>query len=381
MDGWVNFNSLLNIEFEEFSRSNTTLVPKHRNAISNEGELYGIDDQRRFVKSRNLIDSAQVLAEGPFGELFAINGDGDRAAFNYTTVRINNENILVGSPLPVLWQANEGTQVLPLPYTKASITAASRNFHSFAGWAPDENSLKSTNWALTPNGYRLLSPLSYSSVDPKVISDDGARVFGTEYWIPAPLHPTAWGGLLGVTWDTDNVEAPLLDANGVFLGPVLACDAQCDTTFGAGEAKNYRTYSFGGGLWVGDINGLKAWHKAPSDNNNGGQYSRLEPIGSSRDGHWVVGNYDRAIPYHINSPYHNGAFPFVWTEATGTQSLFSILVESDLTDSDWGGMEVIAVSENAEYILVSGFRLEASGENHTPLPEERRFARIRLRRR
>lgn len=371
-----SLTDLYEISFEELPADGNVQLGRDRNAVTNDGMLYGTDADHRLVRSTSLDGTVEVLAEGPVGSIFAINHDGSRIVLNSAEVYDGNTYVQVGPRTPVLWTAEAGLQPLDVPYEDAWVTAVSQDLRSFAGVGSRMvgGGEEREPWALSASGLRTLSVGNFYSVyvRPTAISNDGTAIFGA--------HALPYPGLTGAVvsalqWREDEHIRILTDPYQQFvLGPITVCDANCELHFGAGVADDSSDLA-GKRMWRGQDGNFTSWARLPDDAITG---DRMWPVRRSDDGSLVIGRYFR--PNGPSNPFP-GRSPFVWTPETDTTALFALLLDLGLTDSNWGSMDVIAVSPNGEHLLVVGSAQVESGANGWVIPQESRFARIRLRRR
>ena len=313
-------------------------------AVTDEGKAFAVDSSQRLIRMDVTNREPEVLSDQPVGSIVGVSPDG--------------QQVLVNSPIdvdpsksrnPVLWSASTGVRVLDLPFANTQATVTSDDFSTFAGYvyAPD-NTRRFWYYSDLTGGVELLNVESALTA----VSNDASIV----YWSKLVPYSFASGGgsvYTGYRWQFP-YQRPyqMYDDAQIALGPVLVCANNCATTFGVGQADDRGAPPFIGEVWRGRNGKFDRYLGSPPDlDATGANRGRLYPNDVSTSGSLLVGNYFG----RLDANYSN-FLTFLWTQETGTVSLYAELRELGLIDDDWAYFSVgkLSLSPSGNHLLIYG---------------------------
>lgn len=313
-------------------------------AATDEGKAFAVDSSQRLIRVDLTDHQTEVLSEQPVGNIVGVSPDGRRVLVNSPIDTDPSKN-----RTPMLWSATSGMRALDLPFANNQATVTSDDFSTYAGYvyAPD-NTRRFWYYSDLTGGVELLNVESAITA----LSNDASVV----YWSKLVPYSVASGGgsvYTGYRWQFPYQRLyQMYDNAQIALGPVLVCVNNCATTFGVGQADDRGAPPFIGEVWRGRNGKFDRYLGSPPDlDPTGTNRGRLYPNDVTTSGSLLVGNYFG----HLDADYSN-FLTFLWTEATGTVSLYAELRELGLIDEDWAYFSVgkLSLSPSGNHLLIYG---------------------------
>jgi len=259
------------------------------------------------------------------------------------------DQLLAGDPQhTLLWQRSSGWTPLPGDAVGESWhTGISHNFNYVVGYGRNGPNDPDAVWTRSVRGVQQLLPVSDAirGGTPLAVSDDGNTVVGIT------LHfQNGFPAAVAVRWERAGQPTFMHDPSGKQLAVASACDADCSIVYGAGLYSSDSSDPQSGGAWYLKNDGAFEYLSALPDALTPRSYGVSD---ATSDGSLAVGAYQTSPP-SLGYPAATVSRAFIWTEATGTVSVRSLVSELGIGDDDWDEITAVRVSSDGHKILLGG---------------------------
>jgi hypothetical protein len=292
--------------------------------------------------TRTWEDAPQALATMP---LF-ISPDGTGVI---ATEYASADQLFAGDPQHILlWQSSSGWQPLAGDVLNESWhTGVSHNFNYVVGYGRNGPMDGDSVWIRALNGAQQVLPVTTEipSGTPLTVSNDGNTVVGITL-----RFTNDWPLTVAARWDNGGQPTIMHNPSGQELAVASACDAECSIVFGAGLYSSDLNNPNPAGAWYLKNDGAFEYLSQVPDAITTSSYGVSD---ATSDGTLAVGAY-QTYPPAAGYPAATVTRAFIWTEATGTVSVRSLVTELGIGDDDWDEMTAVRVSPDGRKILLAG---------------------------
>jgi hypothetical protein len=245
----------------------------------------------------------------------------------------------------VMWQRSIGWQRLPGDVlSQSGYSAVSHNFQYVAGTGVDASG-HFPAWVLLMGSVQKLLQITTAipAGTPVAVSNNGNTIVGATL-----RFINGWPIPVAIRWDNGGAPTIMKNSSGQELTVASACDADCSIVFGAGLYNSTDPHL--GSAWLSKNDGTFEYFSQVPDALAPGRYSVLD---TTPDGSIVVGAYQTSPPV-VSYPAATVTRAYIWTEATGTVSVRSLVSELGIGDDDWDEITTVRISPDGLKILLGG---------------------------
>ena len=271
--------------------------------------------------------------------------DGDSI---FTNRRVPPDGGSLSPTVPVIWRDETGWEPISgLTFYSSWVQGISRDGSHLVGRGRPKDGDLPMLWVWNEqDGQRLVVDEEDFVVNVSYVSDDGRVLLGyrTDFEWSSSFprdRVTRW---------VDGEGEFLRDEYGATLRHVFGCTADCSIIYGGMQSVDIDSdhpHAREPWIWTESrgVEYLGTLPEAASSPN----YSMVH---ASEDGSLLAGSFSR-----VNADGHRGTRAFLWSRATGMQPLADILAEFGISDDEWQGMVVAAISPEGDRVLLRGTRL------------------------